>query len=303
MDNKENKKNKSEFFTNVWSKATDLGKKAADGISKGTKVLAEEAKKSSQERKLKKYNPLFPEQFNDTAYKLPKIINIVSDISRREIEICEGAIGWTDVVNEVEVLYLYDDYAKKCALSFLPFPKSDTVYYADNFEENKFISADSVFERMTNEKLAELENVAHCLGAKSCSIEIVQTAEESTTTAVSGKAGKNNASVSLGFGSGSKNSKGGKNTTYFEGNSEPRRPSLKWFAHDDSINGLIEMRCSEKNSVKSKILELSCSASATMSQKAACAIDKILKISSVSLSLERKSIVEHTSKLIFEVIF
>ena len=45
MDNKENKKSKSEFFSNVWNKASDVGKKAAEGISKGVKDLSEEAKK------------------------------------------------------------------------------------------------------------------------------------------------------------------------------------------------------------------------------------------------------------------
>ena len=33
MENKENKKSKSEFFSNVWNKASDVGKKAAEGIS------------------------------------------------------------------------------------------------------------------------------------------------------------------------------------------------------------------------------------------------------------------------------
>ena len=300
MDNKENKKNKSEFFTNVWSKATDLGKKAADGISKGTKVLAEEAKKSSQERKLKKYNPLFPKQFHDPSYNIPKIIGLVSDISRREIEICEGAIGWTESINDVEILYLYDNYLSQTDLKLLPYAKSDAIYYADNFERGKYIDSQTIFDRMNNEKVAELRNVAYCLGAKSCYVEIVETKESSKLAGLKFSSNGSNGSSQSSSSERSKNS--GKNITEFSGNSEPRRPQLKWFAHDDSINGLIEMRCSGDNSVKSQILEFNCSAQTAMSHKAACAIDKVIKIKA-SVSLESRSTKEQTSKLIFEVIF
>ena len=88
----------------------------------------------------------------------------------------------------------------------------------------------------------------------------------------------------------------------FGGNNAPTRPELKWFAYDDNIKGLIEMRCSEDNSINSTTLELNGACSATMSTKIACAIDNILKTSG-NLSMEKQVQKEHTAKLIFELEF
>lgn len=119
---------------------------------------------------------------------------------------------------------------------------------------------------------------------------------EQTTLQLKGNKASNEITVSTG------NSQGGKTVSHFEGNDHPVRPDLKWFAHDDSINGLIEMRCSGNNSVKSKVLELHCSVSTTMSKKAACAID-ILSKAKASASMEKKAIKESNCKLLFEVQF
>ena len=95
---------------------------------------------------------------------------------------------------------------------------------------------------------------------------------------------------------------GGKNVSYFEGNTEAKRPTLKWFALDENIKGLIEMRCSGNNSIKSKVLELKAATTATMSKEIACAIDGVLGLKS-SMSLEKKSVKEHSKVLVFEVDF
>ena len=94
----------------------------------------------------------------------------------------------------------------------------------------------------------------------------------------------------------------GRNVSYFEGNKTPTEPELKWFAFDDNIKGLIDMKCKSNNAIKSKIIELSCTTSSTMSKKTAVAIDKLLKIKA-NMSLEKKCVKEHESKMIFEVVF
>lgn len=301
MENSKEKKGNSEFLSNVWNKTTVLSKKTADSISKGAKNLSEEAKKNAYEWKMKKYNPLFPDKFKSNDFKLPNVIEIVEEASRRNIDICEGAIGWTDKVNDVEILHLYNEYIEESGLDLLPFPKCDSVYCVDSFDKNRFINSDTIFERITNEKLAELENIAYCLGAKSCSIEIVENTFQNismeATTKNSAVGGIERQSFTR-----KQNSQSGKNISHFDGHNNPQRPDLKWFAYDDNIQGLIEMRCSRNNSIKSKILEINCSSSATMSQKTACAIDKILKIKA-GISMESKAVKEHSSKLIFEIEF
>lgn len=297
-----NDKKESKSFANFMSKAAEVSKKAAGEIQKGAKNLSEQTKKTLHEQKVKRYNPLFKENFESESFDLPNVIHIVDDAVRRDVDVCEGAIGWTDVVDGVEILHIYDKYVDESHINFIPFPKCHSVYCTDNFESNKYINSDTIFERNTNEKLAELEHIAYTLGAKSCSIEIeeLDASNKSTKLDVSISGFHMGASTSNGSSTQKRQGSSGKNISYFEGHLNPQLPTLKWFVHDDSINNLIKMRCTDKNSIKSKVLELNCSSFASMSQQTASAIDKIIK---TSVSLEKQAIKEHNSKLIYEIEF
>ena len=286
----------------IWNKTANIGKKVLLGVRSGAKMVTEHTKKNIREKQLKKYNPLTAERFQSENFNIPNIIEIVDDAVRRDIEVCEGAIGWTDTVNGVEVLHMYDEWVKNSGLSFVPFAKCDSVYCIDNFDRTKFVNSENVFERATSEKIAELENIAYCLGAKNCSIEIVEENAKTQSSALKISVENNSSNTGNSACSHDQSRQRGKNISYFEGNKEPSAPSLKWFAFDDNINGLIEMKCNGNNAIKSKIIEISCITATTMSQKAAGAIDKLLKVKA-SMSMEKKVIKEHCSKLIFEVNF
>ncbi|MBR2070043.1 MAG: hypothetical protein IJ981_01315 [Clostridia bacterium] len=295
---------KNELITSIVNKATNASIKTAEEVKKGVKLFSEQTKKTIIEQRVKKYNPLFKEKFKSKEFKLPNIIEIVDDAVRRDIDVCEGAIGWTDKINGVEVLHLYDEFIKESKITFVPFDKCDAVYCVDSFSKNRFINVNNIFELTTNEKLAELEHIAYCLGAKTCSIEILESNEQAagTTTKVSVKGSYPAGNIEANASTKNMNKNAGKNISYFEGNAMPKMPTLKWFGYDDNIKGLIDMRCSGNNTIKSKVLELSCSSSATMSQKTAIAIDKMIK-TKAGMSMEAKSIREHSSRLVFEVQF
>ena len=140
----EKKENRKEKFSNFMSKASDISKKAADEIQKGAKNLSEQTKKSLHEQKIKKYNPLFAEKFHSEEFNIPNVIKIVDDAERRNVDVCEGAIGWTSKINDVEILFLYDEYIKESNVDFIPFAKCDNVYCVDNFERSKFINSESI---------------------------------------------------------------------------------------------------------------------------------------------------------------
>lgn len=298
--NEETKKGK-EIVSNIFNKASIIGKKVADGVQKGAKNIVDQTQKSIHDQKMKKYNPITPKDFISKDFNLPNIIEIVDDAIRRDVEVCKGAIGWIDRVNDVEVLHLYDEWVEKSGIQFVPIWKCDNVYCVDNFDRKKYIDSNSIFGRTNNEKLAELEHIAYCLGAKSCSVEIVEANAEVNYSGLKLNVPQI-AGVETKSKSGREEKESGKTVSYFNGNDNPVRPKLKWFEHDDNINRLIEMRCSDRNSIKSKVLELKGSSSVTMSQKAACAIDKILKIKG-SVSMEKQAIKEHSSKLVFELEF
>lgn len=293
-DGSKNEKAK-EAFSNFWKKTSDIGKKAAEGA----KVFAEQTKKNIHDVQAKKYIPVTAKDFKSKTFRLPNIIQIVDDSANRNFITCDGAIGWIEKHEDIDVLHMYSAFVKKCQIEFIPIPQRDNVFCEDNFDSYKFINCNQVFAKATEEKLAELEHIAYCLGAKSCSVEVVETDCKVNTKSMSVKAG---ISVDSSLYSKNNNMQSGKTMSYFEGNNVPQKPTLKWFAHDENIKRLIEMRCADSNSIKSKVMELKGSSSATMSKKIACAIDHVQNIKG-GVSMENQSIKEHSNILIYEIEF
>ncbi|MBQ1209576.1 MAG: hypothetical protein IIX64_03770 [Bacteroidales bacterium] len=260
----------------------DLGQNALTNVQQGAKALADKTKDDAYQRRLKKFNPVFPDVYQSEEFHVPNIIAIVDDAERRGIDVCEGAIGWLDKVNGVEIMYLYDEAVGLSGLTFIPVAKCDAVYCVDNFDREKYIQADIVFKRAQDEKIAELEDIACCLGAKRCSVKITESTEDSQEEKRAAEVKEDipvkgvNISVSEGaeqeMSQSHKRHQKGWISTTFEGNAILTRPKLKWFAHDEGILRLIEMRFSG-NPVTSRHLELSGASVATMSQKAAYAVD------------------------------
>ena len=300
---------------NLWKKATAAGKRFTESVQKGVTTLSEKAKNDNFARRLKKYNPLFPDQYASSAFALPNMIVIVDDAVRRDIDVCVGAIGWTGTENNTEILYLYDEFVPDSGLTFIPAPACDAIYYVDKFDRTRFIQIDCIFEKAHEEKLAELEHIAYSLGATLCSIEIVEgsTTAESTHKKISSskKAAVKGIDVTTAAAAEhaqsemSSTKRSGKTITRFTGNVTPTPPTLKWFAHDDSIKRLVEMCCSGVNTVRERTLEIKGSSTATLSQKAAYAIDCALsKIGTKEQGqLEKQATREQHCTLIFKIVF
>lgn len=293
MNNEKKEKNEKakDTFSSIWKKTADISKKAAEGA----KGLAEQTKKNIYDAQAKKYIAVLKEEFKSENFRMPSIIEIVDDSANRKFITDETAIGWIERHEDVDVLHLYETYIKNCNLTFVPVPQRNNVYCKDNFDSEKFINANQIFGKATEEKLAELSNIAYCLGAKSCSVEIVE-AESQTDS--------RNLKVATEFSASSTKSnsakQSGKRMSTFEGHDEPKAPALKWFAHDDNIKSLIEMRLNR--AIKSTVLELEGSSSATMSKKIACAIDKVMNVKG-NFSMEANAVKEFSKILIYEIEF
>ena len=293
-------------------KTADLSKKVADSVQQSAKAISEKNKDEAYLSKMKKYNPLFPAEYFSASFTRPNMIVIVDDAVRKGIDVCEGAIGWLSNSDGMEVLNLYDEAILDAGIQFVPAAICDTVYYVDNFDRNRYIQIDKFFSKAHEEKLAELEQIAYMLGAKTCSIELEEAQFEDQS-----KAHKQNALISSKLfakvseqteSSASHTSKirrSGRKVSTFQGHDTPKLPELKWFAHDDNIKGLIHMRCSDPSSIKSTTLELEGSASSAMSLKTACAADGAIKAINAksSISLEQSAKQDSFNKLIFVVEF
>lgn len=291
-------------LSSIWQKTSDISKKAVDDVQKKAKEIAEDTKKSIQEQQLKKYTPVTLKELKSKKFATPGLIEIVEDNTKRNIITDTEAVGWIDTVKDVTVLHLYHAYVGKSGLTFFPSAKINVIYCEDNFDDKQYINSENIFDKATEEKLAELENIAYMLGAKSCSVEIVDLVAEKQTSSIFASAKLNNftGEASNSIGASNQRMKSGKTVTNFSGNNEPKRPELKWFANDNNILSLIEMRCSDRNSIKSRKLELKGSMSATMSIKLACTIDGMLGLKG-GASMEKQVAKEHNTKLVYIVEF
>lgn len=306
------KKKSAEALSGIVQSTMDFGKKAAADAKVGVAAMVEKTKADSYARRLKKYNPLFPDQYRSESFNLPNIIMIVDDAVRRGIDVCEGSIGWLSKESGVEILCLYDEAVDFSGIKFVPAVTCDALYYVDSFDRNKFIRTDCIFSKAHEERMAELKHIAYSLGAKRCTIEInesssdtqVQNKSVNLTESFRGLSSTESAEQSIA--QTGKSRRSGHIEVEFEGKAEPQRPELKWFAHDDTIKRLIEICCEGKRSVKTETLELAGSSSATMSQKTACAIDGAIgKMGGAKggSSMDAQAAKEHQSKLLFHIEF
>ena len=290
MHNEQEKTKKS--FANAWKKVGDFGKKAAEE----TRKFVDQTKENIHEKKSKKYTAVLLSDFEREDFKIPSIITIEDDSANRKFIEDAEAMGWIELHKEVPAFHIYSSFVEKSELVFIPIPQRNNVYCQDNFDSRKYINSNQIFGKATEEKLAELSNIAYCLGAKSCSVEILETEEQAELYRMrmmkSAETVSRKAIIS--------NRKSGKRVSYFEGNNEPKVPQLKWFAHDENVKNLIEMRCNK--AIKSTVLELSGSSCASMSRAIACAIDDILSIDG-KISMEKQATKELNDSLLFEIEF
>lgn len=302
----------AERVGNAIGKAVEMGKKAANGTRAGAQKFANKAQEENVKAQIKKYNPVFPEQYNDPDFGLSNLIMIVDDVVRKDIEVCKGAMGWKSQGRGAEVFHLYDEAVAFSGLHFIPAAICDAVYYVDAHDRSRFIRLDCYFEKMQESKLAELQHIAYSLGAKKYSVEMNDTSSEKHTTnqkgTLKGKVGAGAASASRESNLSVENETRRESVAFaeFAGDMKPTQPVLHWFAHDDNIKNLISMRCAgEGNEVKIYSINLNGSDSATMGVSTAANIDVAIgKLGLGSdLNIQSKVTEERRHKMSFQLEF
>lgn len=280
----------------------------APAIAKGA---IDKIKEEAINGQLRKYNPLFPEEYESKDFNCPNMLMIVDEAQRRNIEVCKGAIGWRSKPNDVEVLHLYDNAVEQSGLTFVPAPMCDTIYYVDPHQKNMYINIDELYETIQQQKLAELSRVAYSLGAKSYSIEIVEEEKEFRKRAAKGgmkgsvKIAKAEIHVESDKEYEKKSRRKAFRTEEFTKVRTPVRPALNWFKGDHNIQGLIEQVCEGDGSLKKSDIQIECAKSAVMSQALAGKVDAAVKKlgvnAAVNVKQEAKS--EFASKIYFHIEF
>lgn len=288
-------------------KLSSVAKDGAQAFSEKKQELHDKAQIKNYEAKMKKYNPLFPEKYEDSQFNLPNMVRIVDDAVRKDIDVCEGAIGWLSKEKDVEVMHLYDEAIAYSGLQFLPTPTCDSVYYVDPHDRKTFINVDTYFSNMQQERLAELQHIAFSLGAKEYSVEMIEStyeASNSTTSAnIKLKTVKASAEDERSMSVMTKSQTAAKAT--FGAGRKPTQPNLRWFANDNNVINLVNMRCSGTgdSGITSYSFELNSSCAQSMSSATAIKIDAAVKVMGANSNFSSDSAKELSRKMIFKIEF
>ena len=305
----------ADFLKSAADKVGEAGKNVANVAKDGVQSLSDKAQELSTQAKvkqldeiLKKFPPVSHEEFAKSTFAMPQLIQIVDNALKKDIAQYKGALGWSGKEDGVETLHLYHSSVPDSRIRFLPSATCSTVYCAHPFDTQCYISLDNYFSYIQQAKLAELQHIAFSLGVKHYWVELMETTSKSDNS---------KAAVSL---SGLKIAKGNaeramQSSTYSQNKSlaemcfsesrDPQSPELHYFAQDENIKKLIEMRCStdKRSMLTSYTIELNNSSSAGMSATTAAKISVAANKMGAGSNFQAQSAREQNSKMIFKMEF
>ena len=296
-------------------KVGEAGKNVANAAKDGVQSLSDKAHELSSQAKVKqleellrKFPPVSREEFANSTFAMPQLIQIIDNALRQEISEYRGVLGWSEKEDSVDILHLYHAYVPDSHIRFLPSATCGSVYCAHPFDEQCYISLDNYFSYIQQAKLAELQHIAFSLGVKHYWVELMETASQSDNSknavSLSGlKVAKGNAERTT-QSSAYLQSKSLAEMSFSEGR-DPQPPELHYFAQDENIKKLIEMRCSadKKSALTSYTIELNNSSSAAMSASTAAKISIAANKMGAGGTFQAQSAREQNSKMVFKLEF
>lgn len=280
----------------VSSARTVAGKaagEAAGAIGEGAQAVADGVQRAAYDLKRNKYNPVFPEEYFSPGYDRPDMIVLVDGDVRKGIDVCDGAIGWFSKEGDLEVLHLYMEFVPESKVGFHPSPALGAVYYVDAFNPKRYINIADYFEVAKDDRMTELREIARSLGAKKCTIQLIESEKASRRfgAKAKGKLPQVSAEGQVDRALGSTDRSESKVVATFTGSAEPVRPKMNWFAHDSEINFLINACFGDENANKLKNYQMKLKSrnSLTVSLDMAAKIDTAIKGMKVKTSFSFES--------------
>ncbi len=263
--------------------AADAAVEAAGGVFDGAKHIVSKAVEGIQDARIQKlyteHNPVFLEQVLEGNLKLPNIIYVEESDQAKEIELFRNAIGFNREINKTKVLSICMDDLDKFGIVLYP-GKAESLYYASPIQPNFYIDINNYLVYLAEFRVAELETIAHSLGATYFKVKLV----EKNSFAAKKKA---NAKAKIGAGkekTGAEVSTDKSNTDYTEygvineghyPGKEPTEPVLRIWKNNPQIMGLINMRMN--GGIDKKVYSLNYNTGSGISLTEAGRIDGIFK--------------------------
>lgn len=292
-------------MANIIKQAAKAAKDGIQIISDTAQKAAAKAREKQVEDRFKKYNPVFPNEYLGADFNIPNVIRIVDDAVRRGIDVCEGAMGWRSNEQGIEMFHLYDEAIALSNLHFLPAATCDTIYCVDPYNRNRYFSIDSYFAQIQKAQLAELEHIAFALGAKYYQVEMKEEESKKKTRRTKGNinvAHYGSADVDMVQSDERSAKREALASVKFSSGRKPSRPTLCWFAHDDQIMNLINMRCSGSTGFE-RYLEIRTSSAAAISTNAVAKVNAAAKSMKINCTFNVKDQNKCNSTVIYKVVF
>ena len=300
------------------SNVAEVAQGAATAVAAAAQDAAEQAQNAAADAKrqidLARYRPVKPGELESQPGGMPRMIVVADDGERKDVEVCQGAIGWMEKQGDLEVFNIYETAIADSGLTFYPFPAFGSVYLYDNFDRQTFIALNSYFDRVNEEKQAELQNVARMLGAKHFRLE--EYVMEKSVCVVKGKGGVKAKGVPVGADAAKgaaevnfneKESQQHEKTVLYEATfqdgSEPQHPDLHWYATDPKIKELVASRFNENDltPLQHYHFEVSEASTALMYQSIASKVDVALKKMGANVNFSFEGEVQTQSRRRFEL--
>ncbi len=259
-------------------KANKLVAAAGDGIKNKSEMWNKAIADSKLDKEWKTLRPVFINELTPIE-EIPNMVRIVAhDRKRDESAICDGSVGYWEVVKGVDTLCVYEDCAVQLGICFHP---SITlgIFYAEPYQEHFFVSLDEYFNYLKKARVNELETIAQKLGAKRVQITFKEQAKNAVKRNMQANANALNKVSASGTFSQADNEYAGIEIAadlVFSGHDHPEVPELVYFKHETDIEKLIEMRTSNgENRIQSKTYKLQCSKSIGIKASEAAKIDAV----------------------------
>lgn len=269
----------------IGKKAKEMAASATKAVKDGSEKVVDKWEQYRSEQDRKKYRPVFKGDLNRENFSFPKVIRVVDYDKRTEAEVCSGAIGFEDCIENIKLLSIYTE-----ALSILPirfYPNATAgVYYVNPQNSETYIDIGDYFAYLKQERVAELRNIARLLGAKHFRVVIKEGNASEINTQYSSKNGwkvcqgiQRDIMQKTARDLSTSNSVSVADEFTFTDIRAPIRPQLTYFRDDSIVNSLIDMRMNEDNrgTLQSQTYSLQCSRSSGISIETATSLGTALK--------------------------
>ncbi len=252
-----------------------------------TDRIREAQEKARRKADLERLKPLFPAEFESPEFVMPKMIRVSEiDKDHAENDVCRGSVGFRTVMDDMSVITIFRGHIDDFGLSFYP-ELENTVYYVDPCDRDHYIALHEYFAYMKMQRVAELQRIAHSLGARHFTVIYKDSSKSVSSYAVDASVSAKNTGVKVGTEAKHTVSNSYESTTSILAQMDfpahaPVRPELRYLKKEINIINLIEMRMNPQHPLQHQHFSIEMSNSSGIRIKDAAKIDAMLKTMKVA---------------------